>query len=285
MARLPEGISRFGDRIILAVCVLLSLWAASLGESSRIAVGTRIAHRLLTPVERSMSFLNELSSLKAENEELRRRVVALKLDFGQLENERRYIEELRERGGFYQKNRGRLAPAVVLELVSPRIPIQAKIECMGGDSLRVLQPVLTERGLVGRVSEVLGGDTALVELLTNDDARISIESVASGVTGILRYDGRTFFMDYVPQGDPVGVGDPVITSGLGGTVPRGIPVGTIARVQPSEVELFQRIEVKPAIHFSALSQVYVVTRDGPWYSRKSDMILPDEGNLLQEKKP
>ncbi len=285
MARLPEGISRFGDRIILAVCVVLSLWAASLDEPSRVAVGTRLAHGLLTPVERSVDFLDDLSTLKAENEELRRRVVALRLDFQQVENERRHLDELRRRAGFYEKNRGRLAPARVLELISPRIPIQAKIQCLSGDSLRVLQPVLTEKGLVGRISQVLSGDTALVELLTNDDARISVESVASGVTGILRFDGRSFFMDYVPQGDPVSVGDAVITSGLGGTVPRGIPVGIISRVQPSEVELFQHIEVQPAVHFSALSQVYVITRDGPWYSRRSDMILPDEGAVTGEGRP
>ncbi len=285
MARLPEGVSRFGDRIILAVAVALSLWAASLDEPARIATGTRLAHSLLTPVERTMDFLNGLSSLKAENDELRRRIVALRLDFQQLENERRHLAELQERAGFYQKHRGRLAPAKVLDLISPRIPIQAKIQCLSGDSLRILQPVLTEEGLVGRISEVLGGGTALVELLTNDEARISIESVATGVTGILRFDGRRFFMDYVPQGDPVSVGDEVITSGLGETVPRGIPVGTIARVQPSEVELFQHIEVRPHIHFSALSQVYVITRDGPWYSRRGDLELPDEDDHKGKEAP
>jgi cell shape-determining protein MreC len=83
-------------------------------------------------------------------------------------------------------------------------------------------------------------------------------------------------VDHVPQGDPISAGDQIITSGLGGTVPRGIPVGLVRRVVPSQVDLFQRIEVEAYVKFSALSRVYVITRDGPWYSRRGDSLIPGD---------
>jgi rod shape-determining protein MreC len=138
-------------------------------------------------------------------------------------------------------------------------------------------PVITENGLAGRVRQVLGHDLALVQLLTEEDSRISVEVARTGVTGLLRHDGRRFFIDHVPQGDPVRVGDEVVTSGLGGTVPEGLAVGRVTRVRSSPSELFQEVEVESTVRFSALSRVYVVTRDGPWYAGSEGMVsaLPD----------
>ena len=91
------------------------------------------------------------------------------------------------------------------------------------------------------------------------------------MTGLLRYDGRRFFVDHVPQGEPVAVGDPVMSSGLGGTVPRGLNIGTVKAVRSQPSELFQQITVEPFVRFAALDEVYVVTRPGPWYSRAGDL--------------
>jgi rod shape-determining protein MreC len=285
MARLPEGLSRFRDQIVLVICVALSLWAISLDNPTRLDVATRLAHRVFTPVEWIARVVDDLGSLRKENEELRGKIAAMELDAVQIGLERRRFEELERRAGFYEQNRGKLAPALVLELTVNRIPVQAKIRIQSDDSLRVWQPVVTENGLVGRVRELLDPKTALVELLTEADARISVESVSSGVTGLLRYNGRIFLMDHVPQGDPIAVGDEIVTSGLGGTVPRGIPVGRVTRAELSKVELFQHVEIEAAVHFSALSQVYVITRPGPWYSRHDDSVLPPSDETSRGAKP
>ncbi len=285
MARLPEGLSRFRDQIVLIICVALSLWAISLDNPKRLDVGTRLAHRVFTPVEWIARVVDDLGSLRRENEVLRGKIAAMDLDAVQIELQRHRFEELQRRAGFFEHNRGRLAPAIVLELTVNRIPVQAKIRIQSEDSLAVWQPVVTENGLVGRVRELLDDKTALVELLTEADARISVESLASGVTGLLRYNGRIFLMDHVPQGDPLAVNDQIVTSGLGGTVPRGIPVGRISRVELSKVELFQHVEIEAAVHFSALSQVYVITRPGPWYSRHDDSVLPAKSDDAQGATP
>jgi cell shape-determining protein MreC len=58
------------------------------------------------------------------------------------------------------------------------------------------------------------------------------------------------------------------SSGLGGTVPRGIAVGKVAEIESSPSELFQKVAVEPFVRFTALDEVYVVVRPGPWYARE-----------------
>jgi len=266
MAERPHGLQRLSDKLVLAVCVLLSVWMMTWEESTRVRRGAEWLHTLVTPFEWADSFTSDLLSLQQENARLRARVAALESDLTYLRQGQLRLEQLEARAGFYERSRGRLAPADVLELVVGRIPVQAKVRVHSDDSLRTWMPVISEDGLVGRVRQVLGKDLALVQLLTEEDSRISVEVARTGVTGLLRYDGRGFFVDHVPQGDPVVVGDALITSGLGGTVPRGLVVGTVKSVRSSPSELFQDVEVESSVRFSALRRVYVVTRSGPWYA-------------------
>lgn len=265
MAGIPQGIARYLDRLVLAACVLASIWLMSQPQGSKVTRASRWAHLLTTPVEWSTEVLGNMRGLRAENERLRVQLTALELDQRTLVAERAQLEQLAARAGFYERHRGRLAAATVLEIVVSRIPVQAKIKSFGVDSLRAWMPVITEKGLVGRIRHVLGRDMALVQLLTDEDSRISVEASRNGVTGLLRYDGRRFLLDHVPQGDPLQPGDELVTSGLGGTVPQGIPIGTVLEVHAPSTELFQEVVVEPAVRFSAVSQVYVVMRAGPWY--------------------
>jgi rod shape-determining protein MreC len=290
MAGVPHGLARYLDKLVLAACVLVSASLLSMGETSKVQYATRWAHWLTTPVEWSARVLDKVASLRAENQELKARLAALELDSRQIAAQRQRLGELEARAGFYQRNRGRLAPAVVLEVIVSRIPVQAKIRVTGDDTLRVWQPVVTEAGLVGRVRQVLGRDLALVQLLTDEESRISVEAVRNGVTGLLRYDGREFLLDHVPQGDPLRPGDELVTSGLGGSVPRGIPIGAVLDVRSTSTELFQQVVVSPGVRFSALSQVYVVTRPGPWYAaepqpRASGATPPSKAQSATPRSP
>lgn len=271
MAERPEALARLADKLVLGACIVLSIWMMTWNEQTRVERGSAWAHRLTTPVEWATRAFTDLTALKRENEQLRAEITALRIDLDYLGEVRERMGELESRAGFYERERGRLVPATVLELIVSRIPVQAKIRTFSNDSLKVWMPVVNERGLVGRIRQVLGPDEALVQLLTEEESRISVEVARTGVTGLLRYDGRRFFIDHVPQGEPVAVGDPVMSSGLGGTVPRGLNIGTVKDVRSDSSELFQEIEVETPVRFSAIRRVFVITDDGPWYSAENDL--------------
>lgn len=114
-------------------------------------------------------------------------------------------------------------------------------------------------GLVGRVAEV-GPRTSKVQLLTDGDSSVAALLQTSRVTGLVvgQPDG-SLRMKYIPQGEEIEVGDIVLTSGLGGVMPKGLVVGEVAEVQGKDYELHQEAVVQPAVDFRRLELVLVIT--------------------------
>jgi rod shape-determining protein MreC len=114
-------------------------------------------------------------------------------------------------------------------------------------------------GLIGRVAQV-GPRTAKVQLLTDSDSAVAALLQTSRVTGLVvgQPDG-TLRMEYIPQEASADVGDIVLTSGLGGFMPKGLVVGQVTEVQQMDYALFQAAIVRPAVDFSRLEWILVLT--------------------------
>lgn len=120
-------------------------------------------------------------------------------------------------------------------------------------------PVVTELGLVGRVTEVYS-NAARVLLITDSSSNVNTMLQNTRLRGILRgRAGQSPIMDYLPQDQPILVGDIVVTSGEGGRFPIGIPVGQVVEVEQNDVEMFQQAVVRTTVDFDTLETVLVVT--------------------------
>ena len=78
--------------------------------------------------------------------------------------------------------------------------------------------------------------------------------------GVVRGGGRGsggLELDYVPLQADVRPGDRVLTAGIDGVYPRGIPVGIVVSVEQGG-QLFHRIQLAPAVDFGSLDQVYLL---------------------------
>jgi len=132
---------------------------------------------------------------------------------------------------------------------------------VGSDQgVRVGMPVVSGGAvLVGRIAMV-GPKVSRVKLLDDSESAVAVLVQSSRATGLLvgQADG-TLHVDYVPQDENVNVGDIVLTSGLGGTLPKGLVVGQVADVKSVDYEMFQSIIVRPALDFSRLEIVLVIT--------------------------
>lgn len=126
--------------------------------------------------------------------------------------------------------------------------------------VEVGMPVVSSgAGLVGRVAQV-GPRTAKVQLLTDPASAVAALLQTSRVTGLVvgQPDG-VLRMEYIPQEESINVGEIVLTSGLGGFVPKGLVVGQITEVQQVDYALFQTAIVRPVADFSRLELVLVIT--------------------------
>ncbi|HWF00823.1 MAG TPA: rod shape-determining protein MreC [Caulobacteraceae bacterium] len=90
-------------------------------------------------------------------------------------------------------------------------------------------PVLSAHGLVGRIAGV-GGHISRIVLLTDPDSRVPVLIGRTNGRAILTGDGGAEpRLDYLRTHDQVREGDRVMTSGDGGVIPRGLPVGSIVK--------------------------------------------------------
>ena len=131
------------------------------------------------------------------------------------------------------------------------------------DGLRRGMPVVTQQGLVGRVSRVTAAG-ANVQLITDPAMTINIRlqpsrdrAVLSGsVTGDLA-------LGFIPQDSDVNPGDLVLTSGFGGNYPPNILIGQVTSIRSQDYDLFQNGSVQPVVDFEQLEIVLVVTNFQP----------------------
>jgi rod shape-determining protein MreC len=267
---------------VLLVLVSLALITVYFRESSGGALhgAQRIGLSILMPFEvagervsrpfrDAWSYSVDLVGAKSENEKLREEVAALQKELIEERTAARENDRLRDLLGYIE---GPSFPddyrSVVTRVVArpPSAYNQVVLVAAGsGDGMAVNDPVVTEDGLVGLVTEVTGNG-ARVTLLTDQTSAVSALVLQSGAAGVVRHgpsDGSTLVLDRVGKDELVNEGDLVITAGwrsgkLESLYPRGIPIGTVASVGQQDVDLYKRIQVAPLVDFDSLAEVIVL---------------------------
>jgi rod shape-determining protein MreC len=98
-----------------------------------------------------------------------------------------------------------------------------------------------------------------VRLLADRSSAVSARVQRSSVDGIVEGSPvEGLWLRFVPTSADVRIGDVVMTSGLGGAFPAGIPVGTVAALGIEEGGLLRRIRVKPVAPTETLEDVFVL---------------------------
>lgn len=138
--------------------------------------------------------------------------------------------------------------------------LSALVVRAGARGARRDQAVVTADGVVGRVIEA-NGPWAKVQLVTDRAAAVSVELELARRQGIAKGEGDELTLDYVPRPVDVRVGERVLTAGIDGVYPRGLPVGVVIAVEPGS-ELFHKIRVRPSAELGELSLVFLVERGG-----------------------
>jgi rod shape-determining protein MreC len=137
-----------------------------------------------------------------------------------------------------------------------------QIDLGSRDGLRENLPMLTAEGLAGRVSSV-GLTRSQVVLIGDPNCRVSaiVENPAHDM-GIVSasgpLDASLVNLTYLSGSASLKPGQNVITSGLGGVFPKGIPVGQVVDSRPVEFGLYTEARVKLSANLGALDQVWVL---------------------------
>src|SRR5699024_472536 len=150
--------------------------------------------------------------------------------------------------------------------------------------------VITARGLVGKVISVTDFHST-VELLTTENRDFRVSAVVRGngkkaksAYGLIEsYDQERgeLLMKKVDTDIDIKVGENVVSYGLGGIFPKGLPIGTVTEVSTDDYGLTKLLYIKPAAQFSMLDHVIIASRTSETYTKGSDGS--DEGENEEDE--
>ncbi|MDQ3644581.1 MAG: rod shape-determining protein MreC [Actinomycetota bacterium] len=229
--------------------------------------------RALKPFRDFFGWFGDTLDAKGENEDLRREVEELRkrvAEASTAEQDARQLQGLvdLQRSEGFPDGTEPVAARVIAR--SPTVWYSTvKIDKGSGDGVREDQPVIAAGGLAGKVTSVTGG-TAEVTLITDGSSAVSAQIMPNGASGIVKPEvgkPEDLLLQFVQRGRRVTEGTTVVTSGftsdrVESLFPRGVPIGEVSRVDLDEVELYQRVHIKPFADMRTLDIVEVLTQKG-----------------------
>jgi rod shape-determining protein MreC len=270
--------TRSGWLIIGLVGALLLLLLA-LGQLGYLEPVRDISRALLVPFQSGLTRVGtnvselvrsgrDLRDLRQGNAQLQAEVNRLSVENARLTEVERENERLRQLLNFTRSNPwyDYKAAAVIGHKIgedTSNLLFSIFIDVGARDGVAVDMPVITDRGLVGRVVAV-GPNVAEVVLLIDPASAVNARVQSSRVTGIVR--GKIdsgLVMERISQGETVSPGDIVLTSGLGGNFPDKLVIGQVTEVMQRDSDMFQSARIRSTVDFGKLEEVMVIVTFTP----------------------
>ena len=129
--------------------------------------------------------------------------------------------------------------------------------------VRLGQAVIDHVGVIGQVTRVFPF-VSEVSLVTDKTQSVPVQNARSGLRSVtfgLGHDGA-LELRFIPVNADIQTGDVLVTSGIDGTYPAGLPVATVSNIERNAAFAFARITCTPSAGVSSFNRV-VVLSDGP----------------------
>jgi rod shape-determining protein MreC len=267
---------RYRDAVIVVVLLAVPFFflRANIRDPRQLNGLDRAVLKLSVPIQYASSALARgvsnlwgdyvyLVEVKADNQRLVYENARLKDRVRKLEQDEAENRRLKRLLGLKESIAGDLVSA---EVIAKDLNDFFRVASVAIDrserEIRPNMPVISEDGVVGKVQRVAGDR---VDVLLAVDARSGIDVVdeLTGARGFILGTGDqtkyTCKVQLVERSDEVNVGDLLITSGVGRSFPKGVPVARVTKVVRRDFGIYQEVEAVPTVDFSRLEEVLIIT--------------------------
>lgn len=262
--------------VVLLLAVPFFFLRASIRNPDDMSVVDRTLMRIATPVEYAASALARgvsslvgdyvyLVDVRADNDKLAYENTQLRARVSELSKMQAENHRLR---GLLELTESLPAESVSAMVVSKNTTDYFRVTRItldhAGTTVRENMPVVTLGGVVGTVQRV-AGDKVDVQLAVDSGFGVDVVVERTQARGFVRGTGNegqyTVHVEYVRRDDEIDVGDVLLTSGFGCRFPPGLPVAKVTKVVKREFGIYQRVEARPTVDFSRLSEVVILLND------------------------
>jgi rod shape-determining protein MreC len=217
---------------------VLSLAAYPLQQAARLPVAV---------AEGVAGYFTSQSQLREENEALRARLLAAAQGAQRFEAAAAEASHLRRLIGAAERIERKSMPAEIL--YSGRDPFSRKVILDRGaqHGVRAGSPVVDEIGVIGQLTRA-HAFVSEVTLLIDKDQAVPVQVVRNGLRAIAFGGGASGMLElrYMAANADIENGDQLVTSGIDGTYPPGLPVASVVRVERDASYTFARVLAQPS---------------------------------------
>jgi rod shape-determining protein MreC len=241
---------------------IIRVWSQTAADFVQSPVTT-----LSSSVSGYFSSISNLRSAQSENDLLKQRVQELEVELKGKEDLVSENERLTKLLGLKEQAQYKVLTARIIGR-DPSVWFDSSIINRGSlDGVKLNMPVVTDGGLVGRVTAV-SPLTAQVDLITRDKSglgavvgEIGSSNVLGVVVGSSKQDGVE--MRYVSGSVEVQPGQIVYTTGQDGIYPPGLKVGEIVQVNSGSATTPHQIFIRPSAGINSMQEVAVLLYEPP----------------------
>lgn len=240
--------------ILLVLCVFLIIG----NNESRIKKAQFIGSTLFLPFTSSLNYLKNLSDIYENNQYLRRELFLAQNQLRQIKNELEHFENWEE----LQANIDLSGyDYVISDVIGTGSFLHYETLTIDGGrnkSIEVNQPVISEKGLVGKIVAAYPNHS-IVQTFGNKYFRLGALDRRSRVHGIVEttLEGIVYF-EKIKVGSDLKIDDMIESSKLSSIYPPGIPFGKIVRIEQTSEGLFMRAEIEPFVNLANIESVVVL---------------------------
>lgn len=261
--------------LIAAVLVIIGVMMYSAAASGQQNFFAALASFITTPIQRLSAMISggvgdfsdqftDVETIRAENElyeQKCRELTAQMVDYEEIkaENERlRGILELKEINDDYE-----FAAATVISRDATDTFHTFIIDRGSIHGIAQRDPVITEDGLVGYISEV-GPISSKVTTIISSASNVGAVDRRTRDGGVLMGDleiakSGNAKLAYLARDCDVAMGDVIVTSGLGGIFPKNLIVGEVLEIKPEAQDISLYAIIKPLADIEGCTDVFVIT--------------------------
>jgi rod shape-determining protein MreC len=253
--------------VLILLLALMSLSSQTRAGSTR-TMFERTVMTIFSPVPKTVSrvggtasdiYHGYLDMRRAVNENfaLRHKVASLTTENLKLRQSASDLRRLRSLLGYSEQfnMNTSMAQAIMLDTAGRFKSII--IDRGSDDGVQVNDAVVNANGLIGRVV-LTTRDLAKVQLVTDSNCSVGALIERTRRQGVIRGDGTTAAtLQDIPTLADVQPGDRILTAGIDGIYPKGIPIGAVTRAEQGK-SLFKTIQVRPSVDIGTIEEVIVI---------------------------
>ncbi|MFP4522246.1 MAG: rod shape-determining protein MreC [Fibrobacterota bacterium] len=257
-------IAAYHRGLTLAALLIISLWLSNRALERKAYIAKSFQQTVFLPFQVVLNFVNKIDNIIKENRVLRKQNTSLSMQNAFLKEKAIENKRLREALNFKEESTYSLIAAKVAGKTPGGGLYSITITPGSLRGIKPNMPAVTPSGLVGKVVET-APFSSTVQLLNDPDCRPSVMLSTSRAVGILSQSETLDPVVEVRRHTEAQNNEQVITSGMGGVFPKGLPVGIVSEIRDGpNRDIFKEVVVKLNVNPEFVEEMFILVKEDSW---------------------